>query len=300
MALGLIVVAVGSGEDRKATWQRDLVFGKGGDQELKLDLVAPDGPGPFPGLVIVHGGGWRAGSYKDAIMQTLAERLALRGQGYVAASIQYRLTPKARFPSQIEDCKCAVRWLRENAVKLKIDPDRIGAMGGSAGGHLVLLLGVTVADDGLEGKGDLTPQQAAQSSAVKAVVNLFGPSDLEHGDWDKRVEPLIVDLLGGPLKEKAELAKQASPLAFVRKSPMPAPILTFHGTDDDIVPYIHATKMHSALKKIGATEELVTMQGDKHGWGGKKLDDTISRTVAFFDKHLAKPKTAQAAPPITP
>ena len=269
--------------------EKDIVFGKGGTTDLHLNLAQPAGLGPFPAVVIVHGGGWKGGSYKDGLMNMIMLRLAK--QGYVAICIQYRLTPSgARFPSQIEDCKCAVRWLRGNAEKYQVDPNRIGAIGGSAGGHLVLLLGLTHKDDGLEGTGDLNPDYAQLPSTVQAVVNLFGPSDLTRGDWEPNVEPLLVDFLGGKISEKLDLAKKASPLTYIQKGKTIPPILTFHGTKDNIVPYIHATKLHSALDEQKSSNKLVTMEGDGHGWMGDKLEKTLSEMSGFFDQHLKAKK----------
>ena len=156
----------------------------------------------------------------------------------------------------------------------------------SAGGHLVLLLGLTTKEDGFEGKGDLREKEAQQPSHVQAVVNFFGPTDLVNGNWDKSIEPLLVDMLGGQVADKTDLAKQGSPLTYIRSERKIPPILTFHGTKDTVVPYIHATKLHDALSQIHATATLVTMGGDGHGWPGQKFEDTIKRAEAFFDETL--------------
>ncbi|MCS6978226.1 MAG: alpha/beta hydrolase [Gemmatales bacterium] len=289
----LILVAVRAQTPAVKT-ETDVVYGKAGDTELKLDLAMPaTGDGPFPAIVLVHGGGWKNGSYKD-FKGTIQ---ALAAEGFVAVSVQYRLTPprgtapsglKARWPAQIEDCKCAVRWLRANASKYKVAKDRIGAVGFSAGGHLVLLLGLTTKEDGLEGNGDLTPEAAKESSRVQCVVDFFGPTDLTTGDWEKLVEPLLLDLLDGPLTEKRKEYQQASPITYVRKDKDNPPILIFHGTKDNIVRYNQSTKIVDALKNVGADVTLVTMEGDGHGWSGEKLTMTVKQTVDFFKKHLNK------------
>src|SRR5205807_1312751 len=134
------------------------------------------GAGPFPAVVCIHGGGWRAGSREQLSRpdKSLGERSFIEtvaGHGYVAISISYRLAPAAKFPAQIEDCKAAGRWLRASAKKYRVDPKHIGAVGASAGGHLACLLGTTRKKDGFEGKGG----HADESSAVQAVVNFFGP-----------------------------------------------------------------------------------------------------------------------------
>ncbi len=111
-----------------------------------------------------------------------------------------------------------------------------------------------------------------------------------NGNWDKAVEPLLVDLLGGPVSEKEALARQASQLTYVRKSPAPPPILTFHGTKDRIVPFIHATKLHEALDKIKADAKLITMEGEDHGWVGEKLERSLKQSEEFFHQHLQRRK----------
>ncbi|HKB42657.1 MAG TPA: alpha/beta hydrolase, partial [Gemmataceae bacterium] len=143
--------------------ERNLEYVKGGHERNKLDLYIPEkADAPLPVVVWIHGGGWRAGS-KDRCPITW-----LAGKGYLVASINYRLLQHGEFPAQIEDCKAAIRWLRANAKKYNLDPDRIGVMGASAGGHLVALLGTSGHVKDLEGKGG----NAEQSSRVQAVVDL--------------------------------------------------------------------------------------------------------------------------------
>src|SRR5205823_333626 len=168
----------------------DVEFARPGGVALKADLALPnEGKGPFPAVVCLHGGGWVSGDRKQ--MSKTIEVLARRG--YVALAPDYRLAPAHRFPACVEDCKAAVRWLRANAGKYRIDPGRIGAVGLSAGGHLACLLGVTTPGDGLEGTGG----NSDRSSAVQAVVSFAGPTDLTAEElWTKEVlrrnlEPLF-------------------------------------------------------------------------------------------------------------
>ena len=144
----------------------------------------------------------------------------------MAVAVSYRLAPKDRFPAQIEDAKCAVRWLRANAEKYQIDATRIGAMGTSAGGHLALLLGLTRPADGLEGKGG----HGEQSSEVGAVVNWMGPTDLARAEWPAVTERMIADLMGSDRKKSPASYRSASPLSYVGKGK--PPVLTVHGTKD--------------------------------------------------------------------
>jgi acetyl esterase/lipase len=278
----ILLAGVGQGQEKKAEVrvERDLVYGKGGDTDLQLDLAMPkDGDGPFPAIVCIHGGGWRGGN-----RQNLAKTIeVLAGRGYVAATISYRLVPKATFPAQIEDSKAAVRWLRANAKKYKVDPDHIGAVGYSAGGHLCCLLGVTSKGDRLEGKGG----NAEQSSQVQAVVSFFGPTDFTERTWNATVEKdILAPFLGGAFEDKRDNYKKASPVSYVRKSA--PPFLFFHGTEDKVVAVSQSRIMADKLRGVGASAKLVEIEGAGHGWGGEKLLETVEQMVKFFDTNLKK------------
>src|SRR6516164_2314897 len=162
LAYSLGMASAAKGQQPEIRVERDLVYGKAGRVQLQLNLALPKkGKGPFPAVVCIHGGGWYQGQRQD--MDPMTELLARRG--YVAATVGYRLVPSVRFPAQIEDCKAAVRWLRANARKYHINPDRIGAIGPLAGGHLSCLLGVTDKKDGLEGSGG-NPEPSRRVQAV--------------------------------------------------------------------------------------------------------------------------------------
>jgi acetyl esterase/lipase len=256
-----------------------VVYGHAGGEDLQLDLFAPkDAPGPFPAVVLLHGGGWTAGSHEQ--MRPLAGSLA--SQGYVAATVGYRMVPRHRFPAQIQDAKCAVRWLRANAQRYRIDSARIGALGFSAGAHLALLLGLTEAQDGLEGDGG-NPEQ---SSRVQAVINISGPTNLMRPDWPDTTRLLLADFLGGPREQLPGLYRAASPVAYVHHGA--PPVLTIHGTADAVVPYEQAQLLHSALRKARVRSQLTTLHGKGHGdnWSDKEQQRNAAAILAFLDQNL--------------
>jgi acetyl esterase/lipase len=276
------MASAAKGQQQGISVERDIVYGKGDRVDLRLNVALPKkGKGPFPAVVCIHGGGWYQGQRQD--MDPMTELLARRG--YVAATVSYRLVPSARFPAQIQDCKAAVRWLRANAVKYHINPDRIGAIGPSAGGHLSCLLGVTDKKDGLEGSGG-NPEF---SSRVQAVVSFFGRTDFTKKTWSKELEEKIfVPLIGASFDDKPELYKKVSPIAYVsRTSP---PFLLFHGAEDKLVPPRNSTDMAEKLQAAGVSAKAVIVEGEGHGsadWA-EKWAKSIELAVAFFDKHLKK------------
>jgi acetyl esterase/lipase len=280
--LGLLAVVMAlpaRADETPITAANDLAYTKVGDQELKLDLARPAaGEGPFPAVVVIHGGAWRAGDKADN--RRLLTEFAKRG--YVAISPQYRFCPRETFPAQVHDVKAAVRWLRQHAGEYRVDPERIGATGFSAGGHLSLMLGMTGPDDGLE--GDVPAD--APSSRVQAVVNYFGPTELGAADIPEVSRPLVKDFLGGTPSEKPEATKQASPVTFASEDD--PPILTFQGTKDPLVPHTQAFKLADALTAAGAPGRVELLVGAGHGWGGDDLQRTLAETFAFFDKYLKK------------
>ena len=216
----------------------DQTYAERGDVALKLDIARPAATeGVFPAVLVIHGGAWRGGD--KASNRGLLEEFARHG--YVAASPQYRFCPAVPFPAQVHDVKAAVRWLRTHAQELQIDPDHIGAIGFSAGGHLALMLGVTGSEDGLE--GDVG--EDAPSSAVQAVVNFFGPTDLNAADIPAVSRPLVKDFIGTTPYENPESAAKASPVTYV--SAGDAPTLTFQGTKDPLVPHTQATALADAM-----------------------------------------------------
>ena len=257
-----------------------MEFANPDGQHLQLDMARPkNGGGPFAAVVCIHGGGFRAGSRHgyDGLCIRLAE------QGYVAVTVSYRLAPKYQFPAAIHDTKAAVRWVRANAKKHRIDPDRIGVIGGSAGGHLAQFLGVTADVKQFEGDG----ANLDQSSRVACVVNYYGPSDFTKS-YGKSVDAAeVLPLwLGGNLEQARAKHITASPLYWV--TPNAAPTLCIHGTEDKYVAHEQAVWMIDRLKACNVDAELVTLQNAGHGFKGKDAETAERAMLAFFAKHLKK------------
>ena len=256
----------------------DLHYGTGGGDKLLLDLAYPARlDKPTPCIVFIHGGGWAAGNRKahSNHMRQAAE------DGFVAATISYRLVKEDqnRWPAQIEDCKCAIRWLRANAERFSIDPQRIGAIGYSAGAHLSMLLGTLDKEDGLEGDGG-SPDQP---SKVQAVVAYFGPTNLTV-EYPPASRNIVANFIGGPLDQRRDAYDRASPVRYVSEGD--APTLIFHGTKDELVPYEQAFEMATALSKANVPGRVEILLGHRHGWGGDTLKHTQRAAVEFFRSTL--------------
>jgi acetyl esterase/lipase len=260
------------------TFQRGIEFANPDGQHLQLDLAMPKtGSGPFPAIVNIHGGGFRAGT-RDGYD---GRCIKLAQHGYVAVTITYRLAPKYQFPAAIFDCKAAVRWLRANAGKYHVDPKHIGVTGGSAGGHLALFLGMTNGVKQFEGdEGNLD-----QSSDVQCVVSEYGPSDFTKS-YGKSVDAAEVLPLffGGNLETKRREHVIGSPLYWV--TPAAPPTLCIHGTEDKYVAYEQAVWMVDKLKAAMVESELLTLPGAGHGFRGEDAKKAESALFKYFDRWL--------------
>ena len=301
VAGGLTVWGVGSGPaptvaaEPKLEVLEDVVFGTGGDVDLRLDLARPaTSERPLPAVLVFHGGGWVQGN--KAQFRPLARFLA--EEGYFGATVQYRLARPgpgnpAPWPAQIEDAKCAVRWLRANAKRYNVDPDRIAALGFSAGAHLAMLLGTMDPQDGLEGTGGC----AEQSSKVNAVVAFYGPTDmglpppanrldLPKLSAEERSRVLRGMALAAVLgREFGKDPTRASPLSYVDRND--APMLLFQGTKDRLVDPRNTRLMVDALSEAGVPGKAVFMVGLGHGWRTDPyLSSNVRDTERFLDEHL--------------
>lgn len=266
---------------------RNLAYASGSAAQ-KLDLYLPTtGAGPFPLVIWVHGGGWQNG---DKALGASSPALALRARGFAVASLNYRLSDEAIFPAQIFDVKTAVRFLRANSSQYRLDPQRFGAWGSSAGGHLVALLGTSAGVPELEGAA---LGNASQSSRVMAVVDWFGPADFINFEADgaaagcPQVNGLgaVAGLLGGPVASRTELARQASPTTYV--SADDPPFLIQHGTADCTVPWPQSNRLYNQLTAVLAPN-MVSYTSFTAGHGGPEFATVanVGRIQEFFETHL--------------
>ena len=254
---------------------RGVEYVKRGELRLLADVAMPLTKGAHPAVLLVHGGGWMGGRKEQ--MGSLAERLAERG--YTAVTINYRLAPRHKFPAQIEDCKAALRWMRDNAGKYRIDPKRIAGYGFSAGGHLVALLGTSDKSHGLEGP-DAKPD--GPSTRLQCVVAGGAPCDFRLIPEDVR---MLAYWLGGSRREKPEAYTKASPANYISKDDPPT--FFFHGENDRIVPKLSPTLMAAAMKTAGVQVEFYVVPGASHV---RAFFDTkaAQKAFEFLDEQLKK------------
>ncbi len=269
------------------TVQKSVVVGKAGDRDLLGDLYLPTvAAGLRPAIVVVHGGGWRKGR-----PESVRGFGKLLGQaGFVCLLADYRLTGEACWPAQIEDVKCAIRFLRANSSALGVDPDRIGIVGDSAGGHLALMAAVPSTFEGSGG-------HAAYSSAVAAVGSMYGPTRIRF-DPERANH---VALMGEQANE--EDYDGASPITYdLNNFP---PCLLLHGVEDEAVPVSNSVDFHDRLTRLGRPVDLHLFPGLGHAFDRKTAEEGArmvdvadpksvhGRTVVqiierFFGEHLRR------------
>jgi acetyl esterase/lipase len=272
--------------------ERDICYGEVDGQRLMLDIYRPPGHDPAsdkprPGILVLHGGGWSAGSRNEPVCAALA--LSLLRDRFVVFNIDYRLVQPATagqpaknvFPAAFDDCQRAVRWVRAHAAPYGVRQSRLGAIGVSAGGHLAALLGTRPTRDNSD------PALSGFSSRVQAVVSLFGPADLTRDFSHLKfaggsVQDLVDNFAGtGP----ADRRREASPIFQInaRTSPM----LLFHGDRDDVVPVEQGRDFHSALQSAGRESRYVEFAGEGHAVRKPENIERLNREVSeFFKRHL--------------
>jgi acetyl esterase/lipase len=308
LVLALLSNLPPSEADAPQPQHRDLAYASASPAQ-RLDLYLPasaESAQTYPLVIFVHGGAWQSGD-KGVIVQAENGRLlrALLDGGYAVASVGYRLADEAQFPAQAHDLKAAVRWLREHAGKYGLDRERFAALGQSAGGHLVQLLGTTGGVARLEGGLG----NAHESSLVQAVVSEYGVSDLTTVQQSVRDlgcpdfpgrggDRLVADeaLLGGRLSEPGilEASVEASPITYASMDD--PPFLLIHGRADCIVASEQSVKMHRALTNAGARSELRLIEGE-HGGPPFSSDESLSAIVDFLRRALPESREQPTVSP---
>ena len=274
---------------RGVRMERDIAYVPDGDDAQKLDIYTPETPAdrPLPLIVHIHGGGWMGGSKFPCPVVGMVAR------GYVVASVEYRFSQKALFPAQIQDCQAAIRWLRANSGRYGIDPERVGVVGGSAGGHLSALVGTA----GGTGTFPAIGGNADQSDRVQAVCDIYGPTNfttvMRQAAEDKNVKNIFTfnspgdpysRLIGTSLEGDAAKTRAVSPVHYVSdESP---PTLILHGTHDALVPYAQSEEFAAALRAHGVPVWLQTLPGSGHGGPAFGKPAIVALSIAFFDRHL--------------
>ena len=261
----------------------NLVYAQPEGARLRLDLYVPQSNQPVPLIIWVHGGSWYTGDKGDP------PALPLLKDGYAVASVEYRYSTDAKFPAQIYDVKAAVRFLRANAARFGLDPNRFGAWGESAGGHLVALLGTTSAHGELEGTEGVT----GVSSRVQAVFDWYGPTDLLQraaqtppgGPTSDAAGLTGSRLLGGPAARYPERARLANPITYVTAGA--PPFLIVHGDSDGIVPIGQSRLLVEALKRVNAPVQFIVVKGGQHGGDDYFGGDMYSAVQSFFARYVA-------------
>jgi pectinesterase len=249
------------------------------EHTVTLTLYVPDKAGRYPAVLDIHGGGWKSRQVEQD--RPMMERIAARG--FVTGIVAYRLSTEARYPAAIHDCKAAVRYLRAHAAELKIDPDRIGVMGGSAGGHLTGLLAMTTGKPEFEGDGP----HREQSSAVNAAIVMAATQDLIAANKEKTNEGAVA-FFGATAVEKPDLYAQASPITHVRAGVPPT--IFIEGEKDTLK--IGRAEMQEKLRALGIETELHRLKDAPHPFwmSNPWCDQTVEIAAAFFKKHLGEPK----------
>ena len=259
----------------------------------RLDVYVPlrrSGAEPMPGIVVIHGGGWFSQAKDGRREQAIAGDLA--GAGFVCASVDYRLVDfeqptEARrvWPVNVQDCKRAVRFLRDHAAQYGVDPDRIASIGGSAGGHLAALLGCTSAS------GALNPPGPREAYAVQAVVCMYGIGDMARWIRDSPTRRKGMDaaelMLGGAPEEAPQRFTEASPESYA--GPDTPPMLLLHGTADEIISHTESEAFAQELMREGAACELIVVEGAAHSFDLQPPQrDLRPAVVGFLRKSFAQ------------
>jgi acetyl esterase/lipase len=262
---------------------KNIPYVVNGHKLQNFDLYLPkDAKKPMPVLLWFHGGAWEGG------LKKWIDPVFLLKSGYAIASIDYRFSDSAIFPAQVKDCNEAIYYIWKNAAKYNLDPNHLVIGGGSAGGHLASLIGLSTNNKMPEFYNDITKSKAIK---FKAILDFYGPSDLNsvHGkatpfDYDSK-NSALTRFLGFESLERPDVAKKASPVSYIDKND--PPILIIHGDADDVVPHWESKQFHSWLKLAGVRAELVTIPGAGHA-GPAFSSVEIEKKVNAFLGSLTK------------
>ena len=274
---------------------RDIAYREGASKSWRLDLAMPTEKTkkPRPGIVVVHGGGWLAGDKSSFVFEDRAAPaniVEFAKKGYVAVTVNYRLSAEAPFPAAIEDCKCAVRWLRAHADEYNLDREHIGAWGNSAGGHLALMLAMVGRDAGLEGDGPFQEE----SSLVQAAVSDSGPVDMTFQFRDSQIADAVQKFMDGPPDgDRAARYEAASPSHYIKRD-VP-PLLLLYGVSDLQIPIVTVDEFTLELGKAGAEDvtyyRLAYVDHCPHSLVAiPELQPVVD---GFFERTLLRPESAK-------
>jgi acetyl esterase/lipase len=263
---------------------RDVPYSDGKNKFQMVDIYLPkkrNSDKPLPVIAMIHGGGWGGGN--RTFFTARACDYASTGD-YAVVCVGYRLTGEAKWPAQIHDCKAAIRLIRARVKDWNLDPDRIGVLGGSAGGHLGLLVATTGNVRTLD--GEIGPHKDT-SSAVTCLVNFCGPCDLTQPLTNDRrmakpIAEMVFKLLGGEPTDLPEIAREASPLTYISKDT--PPVITVHGTGDNYVDFKMSERLDAALKRVSVKSYLVPMVKIDHNFIASPT--TLGRVKQFLDLYL--------------
>lgn len=266
--------------------EQNIVFNTNPSRLLTLHLVRPKvlPKEKLPALIWIFGGAFRMGNKESGILPLLP----FAQRGYACAAVEYRYSSEALFPAQVQDCKCAIRFLRAKSETYGLDPERFGVWGPSAGGYLSAMMGVTNGVTEFEGTGGWEEV----SSQVQAVCDWFGPTDflqMNHAgsiqDHDAADSPES-ELIGGPIQENKDRVRVANPITYITREQVIPPFLVVHGDADPLVPFNQSELLVEALQNVGADVTFHKVAGAGHGGEDFESKEILGLVRSFFNKHL--------------
>ena len=302
----LMVTSVALAQDDPASFaaglfrynvESNVVYHTANNYQSKLDVYWPPDPSqPTPVVVVIHGGGWIAGTKEERVL----EMMPYLQMGFAAVNVEYRLGQVSLAPAAVEDCRCALHWVFANAKKYNFDRNRVVLQGGSAGGHLALITGMLTPAAGFDkecyAEGDdiwRTNPGTGGDPRVAAIVNWFGIADVLDELHGPNAKGYAVAWLGDQ-PNADDLAKRVSPINYVN-SKVP-PIITIHGDKDELVPYAQSVGLHEALDAAKVPNELHTVPGANHGGFSAEQNEKAWAAIRHFLRENVKGLGQESAP----